>query len=61
MAEIQVCLAPVVGHEHLAVLIRTHCTRIHIDIGIQFLGGDLESAALQKPSERRRRYSFPEP
>ena len=58
MAQIQIGLRAVVGHEHLAVLVRIHRTRIHIDVGIQLLHGDAQPPQLQQPSQRRRRNAF---
>ena len=48
VAQIQVCLRPVLGHKDLPVLDRVHSPRIHIQIGIQFLHGDAVSARLEQ-------------
>ncbi len=55
MAQVQVRLRAVLRDEHLAVLIRTHGSRIDIDVRIQFLGGHLVPPGLQQPPQRRRR------
>ena len=44
VAQIQVSFGAVIGDEHLAVLIRAHGTGIHIDIRVQLLSGDPQSA-----------------
>jgi len=52
MTQIQIGLGAVIGHEHLAVLQGAHGARVHVHIGIQFLAGHLQAAALQKPTQR---------
>src|SRR5699024_2646728 len=51
VAQIQVGLGAVLGNEHLAVLIGTHGTRVHVDIGVQLLGGHLQSPAFEEPAQ----------
>ena len=46
MTQIQIGLGAVIGHEHLAVLQGAHGARVHVHIGIQFLAGHLQAAAL---------------
>ena len=46
MAEVEIGLGAVVGHENFAVLGGTHRAGIHIDVGIHFQHRDLESARL---------------
>ena len=36
MAEVEIGLGAVVGHEHLAVLVRRHRARIDIQVGVEF-------------------------
>ena len=60
MAEVQVRLGAVVGHEDLAVLHRVHGPRVNIDVGVEFLHGDLVSPGFQKPSEGCRGNPFSE-
>ena len=55
VAKVKVRLRTVVGHEHLAMLVRVHRTRVHVNIGIQLLHRDAQSPQLQQPSQRRRR------
>jgi hypothetical protein len=40
MAEIKVCLATVIGDEHLTVLKGVHGPWIHVDVGIELLESD---------------------
>ena len=37
MPQIQIRFAAVLGHVHFAVLIGTHGTGVHIDIGVELL------------------------
>ncbi len=53
--EVEVGLAAVLGHVDLAVLIGAHRPRIDVDIGVELLRRDLESAALEQPPQRGRR------
>ena len=34
VAQVQVCLGTVPGDEHLAVLVRGHCARVNVEIGV---------------------------
>jgi hypothetical protein len=45
MAQVEVGLGPVIGDEHLAVLIRRHGARIHVQIGVEFTQPDRISRA----------------
>ena len=49
MAEIEICLGAVLGDEDFAVLIRRHCSRIDVDVGIELLQADGEAAGDQEP------------
>jgi hypothetical protein len=51
MAEVEVGLRPVVGHEDLAVLIRAHRARIDVEIGVELAQADLGAARLQERAE----------
>ena len=51
MAQIQVRFRSVIRHEHFAVLIRAHGSRIDIDIRIEFLYRNLIAPALQQASQ----------
>ena len=58
VAEVEVGLRPVVGDEHLAVLIRAHRARIDVEIGVEFLYPRAVAARLQQRSESRCRNAF---
>ena len=60
MAQVQVRFRAVIRHEHFAVLIRAHGSRIDIDIRIEFLYRNLIAPALQQTSQRSCRNSFSE-
>lgn len=47
VTKVKVGFSAVVGDEHLTVLERAHGAWVHIDVGIQFQHGDLESPRLQ--------------
>jgi hypothetical protein len=51
MSQIQVRLRTVLGYVNLAVLVRTHRPRIHIDIRVQLLCRYMKASGFQKPSE----------
>src|SRR5688572_21901569 len=51
--EVEVGLRAVLGHEHLAVLERTHGARVHVDVGVELDHADLESAALEYRAKAR--------
>ncbi len=53
VAQIQIGLSPVVGDEHLAVLIGAHRPWIDVEIGVQLAKPNLVPARLQKRAERR--------
>ena len=55
MAQIQVRLRAVLGHIDLAMLIRAHRARVHVDVRIQLLRGHLQAARLEQPAQRGRR------
>ena len=55
VAEIEVGFGPVVGHEHLAVLVGTHRPRIDVQIRIELAQADPIAAGLQQRTQRRRR------
>ena len=48
MPEIEIGFRPVVGDEHLAVLIRAHGARIDVEIGVELFQADRIPARLQK-------------
>lgn len=47
VTKVEVGFSAVVGDKHLTVLERTHGAWVHVDIGVQFQHGDLESPRLQ--------------
>ena len=51
VTEVEVGLAAIIGHEHLAVLERVHRARIDIDIRIKFLHGDPKATHLQQTTQ----------
>ena len=54
VAEVEVGLRPVVGDEHLAVLVGAHGPRIDVQIGVELAEPDLVAARLQERAQRRR-------
>ena len=52
MSEIQVCFGTIISDENFSVLIWIHCTRVNIQVWIEFLHGDKVTAGFQKSSER---------
>jgi hypothetical protein len=60
VAEVEVGLRPVIGHIHLAMLIRAHRARIDVEIGIQLAQAHLEAPGLQKRAKSRRRKPLPQ-
>src|SRR5699024_8877794 len=58
VSKIQIRFGSVLGHEHLAVLIRAHRSRIDVYIRIELLYRNFKASGLEQPSERRRRYSL---
>src|SRR6478735_4052793 len=60
MAEIEIGLGAVVGHEHFAVLIRRHRSGIEVEIRIEFAETDLVPASLQQGTECRRSQTLSE-
>ena len=51
VAQVKVGLGAIVGHENLAVLERAHGARIHVEVGIEFLQADPQTAALQQAAD----------
>ncbi|MNS95782.1 hypothetical protein D3C72_1300540 [compost metagenome] len=52
MAQIQIGLGPVLGYEHFTVLGRAHGARIHVDIGVQFHDGHIQTTGFQNGCQR---------
>ena len=55
MAQIQVGLRPVVGDEHLPVLVGAHGPRVHVQVGVQLLDLDPQAPLLQQTAQTGRR------
>ena len=60
MAQVQVRFRSVVQDVHFPVLERAHRSGVHIQVGVEFLKGYLESAAFQQRADGCRRQSFAE-
>ena len=60
VAEVEVGLRAVVGHEDLAVLEGAHRPRIDVDVGVELLVGHPEASALQNGRDGRRRQPLAE-
>src|SRR5690606_20211391 len=60
VAQIQIRLGAVFGHENFAVLIGAHGARIDVDVGVELAQPDLETARLQERAKRRRCQTFTE-
>jgi len=55
VAQVEVGLGPILGHEDLSVLERAHRARVDVDVGIELLQRDPQAPRFQQPPERRRR------
>ena len=51
VAEVEVGLRPVVGDEHLAVLVRRHRPGVDVDVRVELEDGDVEAAGLEEPTD----------
>ena len=51
MSQVQVGLRPILGDKHLSMLVGTHGPRVHIDIGVQLLGGHFQPPSLQQSAQ----------
>src|SRR5919198_2627300 len=60
VAEIEIGLRAVVEHEHLAVLERVHGAGVDVDVGVELLEGDPETAGLEEAPQRRGGDALPE-
>ena len=58
MAEIEIGLGAIIEDINFAVLERVHRSRIDVEIGIEFLENNPQSAQLEKRAERSRRQAF---
>ena len=48
MSQVQVGLGSVIRHVALAMLVRVQCSRVNVDVRIEFLNGDSQPSGLQK-------------
>src|ERR1019366_4559720 len=55
VAQVEIRLGAVVGDQDFAVLERAHRARVHIQVRIELLAGDLQPAAFQEAADRRGR------
>ena len=53
MAEVEIGLGAIVGHEHFAVLVRRHRSGIEIEIRVELAKPNLVASGLQQRAERR--------
>src|SRR5919205_3151531 len=53
VAQIEVGLSTVLGHEDLTMLIGRHRAGIDVDIGIELLNRNTETARFEQPADRR--------
>src|SRR5918999_2168550 len=60
VAEIEIGLRAVLGHEHLPVLERAHRSRIDVDVGVELLDRHGEPARDKQPAKRSGRDALPE-
>ena len=60
VTEVEVGLGAVFGNEDLAVLVRVHRTGIDVDVRIELLDRNAETARFEEPSERGRRDALAE-
>jgi hypothetical protein len=60
VANVEVGLGAVLGHEDLAVLERAHRPRVDVQVRVELLCADREAPGLEEASERRRDDSLPE-
>ncbi len=58
VTKIQVRFCAVIQHVHFTMLIRRHGARVHIDIRIQFLNGNFETALLKQQAHCRGGHTF---
>ncbi|GAA3939756.1 hypothetical protein GCM10023085_21540 [Actinomadura viridis] len=60
MADVEVGLGAVVGHEDLPVLERVHRAGVDVEVGVELLHRDPEAAEGEKPPQAGRRQSLAE-
>ena len=60
VTEVEVGLAPVVEHIHLAVLVRAHRARVDVDVRIEFLHPHPQAAGFEEHAHRGAREPLPQ-
>ncbi|MMZ66154.1 hypothetical protein D1872_286260 [compost metagenome] len=58
MAQVQVRFRTIVRHEDFPVLIRTHRSRIDVDVRVELLNRYFQTSVLKQPAERSGRNPF---
>ena len=53
VAEVEIGLRAVVGHEHFAVLVRRHRAGIDVEVGVELAQADAVAARLQQCAKSR--------
>lgn len=61
MAQVQVGLRPVLGNEHLPVLIGVHSARVNVQVGVELLEGHLQPRAFSSRPREAAAIPFPRP
>ena len=61
VSQVQIRLRAVVGDEHLSMLVRTHSSRVYIQVRIEFLVSYPQTALLQQPAQRCRADALSQP
>ena len=58
VAEVEVGFGAIFGDEDFAVLVRVHGARIHVEVGVDFLNGNFQTARFEKRPKARGRNAF---
>ena len=58
VTQVQISFASIVKNVYLAMLIRAHRSRINVDVWVEFLHSDRETATLQQHANRRACQTF---
>ena len=51
MTKIQISLRTIIGYEYFTMLDRVHSTRIHVDVWIEFLAGNLVASHFEQTTK----------
>ncbi|CAB4906913.1 unannotated protein [freshwater metagenome] len=60
VADIEVCFGPVIGNEHFTMLERVHGARIDVEVGVEFLHHDAQTASCEQVAQTGRGEAFSE-